>query len=119
MITLQNFHVGTKAIFKACKVPQRTPDFTSPSGSKYWYGSNTKGTYVIRSSDHWSVGFSKGYKHRFIEEIQTHEDGCGRISLCYWIFFLPKHENPLPCDIEMKTMTGKCYLNGFSKNKFM
>ena len=54
--------------------------------------------------------FAIGTEHRVIRAVPL---------VGYWIFFLPKHENPLPCDMYMKTMTGKCYLNGFTKNKIM
>lgn len=59
MINLTNFYVTTFAKFKRCNVPKRKPNFVSlnkkngkPS-SKYWYGEDKEGEYVIRLSDHW------------------------------------------------------------------
>lgn len=50
----KNYLFGTYGVFKPCKVPKRPPDFTSKSGSMYWHGTNSKGQYMIRFSDHWS-----------------------------------------------------------------
>lgn len=52
-----SFHVRTIAEYTRCARPRRKPDFTSPSGSKYWFTD----TGVIRASDHW-----------------------GRVRSCYW-----------------------------------
>lgn len=66
LITRANYHISTFAVFKACKRPSRKPDFISPSGSVYWYGQDSTGGYVVRSSDHWSCR------------------DCGNIASCYW-----------------------------------
>ena len=50
IVTWNDFHNGTCAIFTRCERPEREPDFTSESGSVYW----DTGEGVIRGSDHWS-----------------------------------------------------------------
>ena len=46
-------------VFKLCKKPSRPPDSLSWQGSRYWYGENKRGKYMIRASDHWGkVGSS-------------------------------------------------------------
>lgn len=45
--------------FKVCNKPHYSPDYISPGGSRYWYGKNRRGKFMIRYSDHWGkVGFS-------------------------------------------------------------
>lgn len=101
-----NFHIGnyfnsSYGIFKGCKAPNRNLDFVSPSGSKYWYGSDKKGAFVIRKSNHWSKLGNKKYKHVQIK---------ANISSCYWVLNLAdntpiKHE-----------YAGKCYFADFKRN---
>lgn len=50
--TKSNYFMGTEAIFVPCATPNRTPDYTSASGSDYWYTEDG----VIRKSDHWGYG---------------------------------------------------------------
>lgn len=105
MITFSNYYSNTKGTFKACKMPKREPDYISNSGSKYWYGSNSKGQYVIRYSDHWICRplFNNGRrKDRFIDR------ECKRISSCQW---------RLKCmEAEYKKVScGKIYLSDFKK----
>lgn len=45
----KNFYMGTEATFEACERPSREADYTSESGSAYWYSEDG----VIRESDHW------------------------------------------------------------------
>lgn len=45
----QNFMHSTVANFAPVSEPDRDPDYTSASGSKYWYENGG----VIRGSDHW------------------------------------------------------------------
>lgn len=47
--TSENFFLETFANFTKTKVPKTQPDFTSNSGSMYWYTDEG----VIRASDHW------------------------------------------------------------------
>jgi len=46
-----NFHLETRATFMPCATPERMPDYTSDSGSQYWY----EGSTVIRCANHWGV----------------------------------------------------------------
>ena len=60
MITYSTFFIGTIAVFKGCKTPKRKPNYISYNrfgivSSSYYYGSDKKGDYVIRVSDHWSA----------------------------------------------------------------
>ncbi len=118
MYTSTSFFTNTQAVFKACKTPKRVPNFVSPSGSQYWYGEDKVGAYVIRQSDHWSKGFSKGTSviryDRFLREkseIMSIRKGCGRIASCFWVLFTPKNEVP------ETNGSGKCYMKNFSKFK--
>ena len=47
-----NFFEATNANFISCEIPASEPDFTSHSGSKYWYTEDG----VIRCSNHWGAG---------------------------------------------------------------
>jgi len=44
-----DFFEGTKANFVSCEIPARAPDYTSNSGSVYYYTADG----VIRVADHW------------------------------------------------------------------
>jgi len=44
-----NFFKRSQATFTPCVPPERTPDFTSATGSEYWIDDNG----VTRSSSHW------------------------------------------------------------------
>ena len=94
-----NFFKGTKGVFKACKTPKRKPDYISKSGSKYWYGYNKKGSYVIRKSDHWVKTYHR--KGGFFL------DGCKRVASCFWC---------LKGNMWKQANTGKIY---FKDLKFM
>jgi hypothetical protein len=80
-MTHENFYNATRLIFKACKTPKHPPDFISNSGSKYWYGQNKKGKYVIRQSDHWCK-----YQGLVKCDIKTSKSvkGCKQIASCKW-----------------------------------
>ena len=103
-ITQGNFYLGTKCRFKGCKRPKRKADFISYNkygeiSSEYWYGSDTKGNYVIRSSEHWS---NSNNKHVF---------SCNRIVSCYW--WLITNSN----SFLFKNYCGKAYFSSFGKNR--
>ena len=55
--TFDNFYKDTKAVFEGTERPKGRPDYTSYSGSEYWYGEDKGGKYVVRGSDHWSGEF--------------------------------------------------------------
>lgn len=93
-VDYSNFFNNTETVFKGCKTPSREPDFVSESGSRYWYGQNSTGNYVIRQSDHWCVRKSPKKKHQERK----------RISSCRWHI-----KNIKDC----KKLTGKAYLKNF------
>jgi hypothetical protein len=103
MLNKTNFFKGTKGLFTQCKEPKRKPDYISKSGSKYWYGKNKKGSYVIRHSDHWVKIYTRDGEKRSDKK---------KISSCYWSIKIKKHN-----DIECRSMRcGKIY---FKDLKFM
>lgn len=62
-VTFDNFSKSTSAVFEAMpksEVPQREADYASERwdgfgvSSRYWYGEDERGKYVIRESNHWS-----------------------------------------------------------------
>jgi hypothetical protein len=61
MANINNFHLATFGNFTRCKVPKRKPDYisfnrrTEKISSRYWYGTDSFGEYVIRVSDHWGT----------------------------------------------------------------
>ena len=55
--TFDNFYKDTKAVFEGTERPKGKPDYTSYSGSEYWYGEDKGGKNVVRGSDHWSGEF--------------------------------------------------------------
>lgn len=55
--TFDNFYKDTKAVFEGTERPKGKPDYTSYSGSEYWYGEDKGGKHVVRGSDHWSGEF--------------------------------------------------------------
>lgn len=107
MIDQFNFFKHTTAVFKGCKKPKRKPDFISlnkksleilgieqPS-SYYWYGTDSKGSFVIRYSGHW-VNISNFTNKKVILD-------CKNIASCVWGL---KTTNP-------EQMTGKAYFKNF------
>jgi hypothetical protein len=99
--TRHDFHISSYAVWEGCKPPKnRQPDFTSPSGSKYYYGTNKRGEYVIRVSNHWS-GDNHGYRW-----------GVRNIASCYW----PLRDNS--SKEEREERAGKAYFKDFSLVKW-
>jgi hypothetical protein len=114
MITTKNFFLSTFALFKACKTPKRKADYVSRSSaywgggisSAYWYGSDNKGSYVIRKSNHW-------VKHRN-DKLEITGADCNMIASCNWQIKKSKNSN---YGNKETTLTGKCYLSKFKKLK--
>jgi hypothetical protein len=84
-----NFHIRSFAIFKGCKKPKRKADYISHNkqgevSSLYWYGTDKRGDYVIRDSDHWA------------------NINCKHIAKCVWFLYYHK-----------QTSAGKCYFSKF------
>jgi hypothetical protein len=115
------YHGCTRGTFRGCKKPKRKPDYGSASGSQYWYGTDKKGDYVIRCSNHWTnvcVIYDKkvnSYTNR----------NCKRIATSLWKI-KTNHKN----DVEKVKYDrygqisfydikycGKCYLNSFTATK--
>lgn len=81
-VTFENFFEGTSAIFtQISEKPTTKPDYTSRSGSRYWYGEDEKGKYVIRQSDHWSTEVRN---NNDAESFTAKPDNYSNIASCYW-----------------------------------
>lgn len=58
-VTYENFYLRTRGTFVECDLPEVEPSYISTptvlghTGSKYWYGSDSKGDYIIRCANHW------------------------------------------------------------------
>lgn len=97
---INNYYTRTKCVFKGCNKPNREPDYVSGSGSLYWYGRDKKGSYVIRSSDHWSL-----LTNKFGKLIYSYVN-CGSIASCFWKLKTTSEEK----------LVGKAYFKDFSEN---
>lgn len=106
MITLDTFFIDTEVIWKACKEPRRTPDFVSASGSKYWYGENKKGVFVVRKSDHWCK--IKGLIH-------TIEIDRRRVASCRWHLKTSSKGIARLLLMKRQSVSGKAYLKDFKR----
>lgn len=95
-VLFDQYYDATKGVFTCCKRPNRKADYTSNSGSKYWYGKDKGGFYVIRHSTHWSRVLSP----------KKNAKECGNVSTCWWVL---KGSNS-------RSNTGKIYLPEF-KNR--
>ena len=90
--TFDNFFTNTSATFKPISVaekPTREPDYVSKrwdgfgASSRYWYGEDERGKYVIRESDHWSnVMFTDNSVAAF--EKDPYNRRYTRIATCQW-----------------------------------
>jgi hypothetical protein len=111
-VTINNFHEATKASWKACKTPNRLPDYVSYDrkgkvSSSYWY--NEEEGYVIRQSDHWS-----GYRYRSQGIVESYIGDCRKVASCNWEIYFPCER--LMESYEGNKATGKCYLKDFHSN---
>lgn len=89
-ITSENFFECTTAVFSPCARPDREPDYTSGSGSAYWYTADG----VVRSADHWGgciascnwylEGFSNMRTAMYCDTTPDWEPLCG---FCAWDAF--------------------------------
>lgn len=105
-----NYYRGTFATFRECKVPKRKPDFTSESGSMYWYGKDKRGYFVIRASDHWCWHY---YNNLMPGHWQDEERGSRTIASCFWNIRRnrPIEEKKIPHFRSLKA--GKAYFSNF------
>lgn len=125
MININNYYNSTKAVFKGCKIPKRNPDYISYNedgdiSSRYWYGNNKNGNYIIRESDHW-VNMKPLNNNKIFRQ-------CKSIASCIWHLTTNKikfkqinyhyYHNSKPKTILVKekpNLTGKAYLKDFIK----
>ena len=63
-VTYKNFYLSTTGIFIECNEPKWEPAYISTptregnTPSKYWYGTDEVGDYIIRRANHWCVYFN-------------------------------------------------------------
>lgn len=108
-VNYRNFYTNTQATFKGCKIPKRKPDYISGGNSRYWYGEDKKGKYVIRASDHWC----SYYFHGSVLESKRRS----KIATCYWSIRTNLLDDK-GCKrylegVIYREIAGKCYLNSF------
>lgn len=85
-----NFAKSTAGVFVYIEAPNRKPDFISKSGSKYWFGEDAKGEYVIRQALHWSE-ITPNHSIRVGDSVFYNGNcRCGFIRTCCWILHIPK-----------------------------
>ncbi len=111
-ITFDNFFINTRGTFELTDTPKREPDYTSErrdgSGisSRYWYGTDEGGAYVIRESDHWS-GYLYGSNNPDWQERNMQNQT--PIASCRWALRMPNIN-----DYNSGWQTGKIYLKDLS-----
>ena len=76
-INKDNYFLSTRCTFKACQRPNREPDYTSKSGSRYWYTDSG----VYRESSHWSRIYGVSEHDLLFTSLRE----CSRVSSCFWI----------------------------------
>lgn len=81
-VTYDNFFTQTSAVFEEQESrPKGAPDYVSNSGSRYWYGEDSRGEYVIREADHWSEEFTGEDKRNAFNENPAQSRA---IASCRW-----------------------------------
>lgn len=116
-VTYDDFYISTKGVFRDCEEPTTEPNYTSvpkaiaDSPSKYWYGTDEEGDYVIRRANHWCqyYGNSKG-------ETVAHQNT--KIVNCVWDFMFGR-TGISKCDLKIgkQHFTGKAYLKNLRQRK--
>lgn len=152
-VTFDNFFDNTSAVFTLLpksEAPQREADYESKRwdgfgvSSRYWYGEDEQGKYVVRASDHWS-SYPRGANSRKAFEDNPYHRIYTQIASCRWALDMadaPDVATPRPeprasqeewdaynkarkaqkaafedTYIDGKTMYGKAYLDDFTKWK--
>lgn len=152
-VTFDNFFDNTSAVFTLLpksEAPQREADYESKRwdglgvSSRYWYGEDEQGKYVVRASDHWS-SYPRGANSRKAFEDNPYHRIYTQIASCRWALDMadaPNIATPRPeprasqeewdaynkarkaqkaafedTYIDGKTMYGKAYLDDFTKWK--
>lgn len=124
-VTFDNFFQSTSAVFEVMpksEVPQREPDYVSERwdgfgvSSRYWYGEDERGKYVIRESDHWS-SFPQGENTRKAFETEPYNKRYTRIASCRWALAVSKEQVTTDKEayLDGNKMYGKAYLDEFTK----
>ena len=114
-VTYDDFFVHTKGIFRECEEPTSEPNYISvakketDTPSKYWYGTDEGGDYVIRKANHWCqfYGNNKG-------ETLGHQNI--KIVKCVWDFMFMKTVSRQDLKIG-EHYTGKVYLKDLRQRK--
>jgi hypothetical protein len=97
----ENFFSATYCVFKGCKFPKNKKiDYYSVYGSRYIYGSDKKGDYVIRISNHWSL------------DTNEYRKTCRNVASCYWVL----NDNKEKKTVEYRA--GKAYFKDFKPVKW-
>lgn len=133
LIGFHNFHLSTKVVFQIInQIPNRQPDFISPSQSKYWYcGASDSVTaelkqaktdeqwllvynklrkeekrnlHIIRQSNHWCYGKQLGFGM-----FNTYKN---KIASCKWFLSVPFNNHYDLCKSD--ELIGKAYLHDFT-----
>ena len=150
-VTFDNFFANTSAVFTLLhksEAPQREADYESEHwdglgiSSRYWYGEDERGKYVVRASDHWS-DYPRGANSRKAFEDNPYHRRYTRIASSRWALDMadaPNVATPRPeprasqeewgayneaqkaqraafedAYIDGKAMYGKAYLDDFTK----
>lgn len=113
MVSYDDFFISTRALFVSCEKPDEEPFYISPvSKSEYYKGSDDKGEYVIRNSNHW------------IQEGTDFEKPKSE-NACFWEIDIPydkkvdknlKEISPsYSTEEDLDFISGKCYLKDFKR----
>lgn len=124
-VTFDNFFQNTSAVFELMpksEVPQREPDYVSERwdgfgvSSRYWYGEDERGKYVIRESNHWS-SYPQGENTREAFEAEPYNKRYTRIASCRWALAVSKEQVTTDKEayLDGNKMYGKAYLDEFTK----
>lgn len=100
-ITKDNYYSSTACNWSEVdKAPEGKPDYTSDSGSKYWY--TEQGVY--RESDHWGFGVgSCDWTLNSNPELSHRDEEGDRIGFAQWKDFKHTDEKTFPQIVEMLT----------------
>ena len=66
-VTYDDFFICSKGTFVECVEPTTEPDYNSiptvlgNTSSKYWYGTDEGGAYIIRKANHWCLYYINDY----------------------------------------------------------
>ena len=110
-VTYEDFFIKTKGTYIECEEPTIEPSYISTptqvgnTASKYWYGTDKGGDYIIRKANHWCIYYSKGDKQSNVIITQ-----CSRIVKCTWHFQFNRVASRSDVVFLEQHYTGKVYL---------